>query len=174
MPVMQKQDWPEALQEVIEFHGHVCGGLVVGYRAAETAMREVGARRADDEELVAVVENDSCAVDAVQVITGCTFGKGNLVFRDYGKMVISLWRRDEMRGVRVSRRPETRGLTPEELIDADEDTLFDVSKATAPLPAAARIRESENCISCGEPTMVTRLRQTDKGLMCIPCTEAGR
>nr|WP_279383444.1 FmdE family protein [Methanobacterium formicicum] len=24
-------------------------------------------------------------MDAIQVITGCTFGKGNLIFKDYGK-----------------------------------------------------------------------------------------
>jgi hypothetical protein len=39
------------------------------------------------------VENDSCAVDAVQVMTGCTFGKGNLIFRDYGKQAYTFMSR---------------------------------------------------------------------------------
>jgi len=54
---------------------------------AKAALREFGAGRPQDEELVAVVENDSCAADAIQFITGCTFGKGNLIFHDFGKHV---------------------------------------------------------------------------------------
>ena len=47
------------------------------------ALREMG--RAADEEIVAVVETDMCGVDAIQFLTGCTFGKGNLIHRDWGK-----------------------------------------------------------------------------------------
>jgi formylmethanofuran dehydrogenase subunit E len=73
-------------EEAVEFHGHACPGLALGYRVALFALKALG-KRAADEELVAIVENSSCAVDAVQLLTGCTFGKGNLVFRDYGKQV---------------------------------------------------------------------------------------
>ncbi len=55
-----------------------------------------------DEEIVAVVENDSCAVDAVQVLTGCTFGKGNLLFKDHGKQVYTFINRNTNDAVRVS------------------------------------------------------------------------
>jgi formylmethanofuran dehydrogenase subunit E len=71
------------LAEVIRFHGHMCPGLAIGYRAAKIAMERLGSWRAEDEELVAIVENDSCSVDAIQWITGCTFGKGNFFFRDH-------------------------------------------------------------------------------------------
>ena len=68
----------------IRFHGHQCGGLAIGIQAARLALREVGAP-APDEEIVAVVETDMCAVDAIQALTGCTFGKGNLIHRDWGR-----------------------------------------------------------------------------------------
>lgn len=71
------------LREAIQFHGHLCPGLALGYRVAKAALRELKAERPRDEELVAIVENDSCAADAIQFITGATFGKGNLIFRDY-------------------------------------------------------------------------------------------
>ena len=90
------------LREVIQFHGHLCPGLALGYRVAKAALRELKADRPQDEELVAIVENDSCAVDAVQFITGCTFGKGNLIFRDYGKHVYTLFNRRTNQGVRIS------------------------------------------------------------------------
>jgi formylmethanofuran dehydrogenase subunit E len=76
----------KTFEDIVEFHGHVCPGLALGYRVSMFALKELG-ERALDEELVAIVENNSCAVDAVQVITGCTFGKGNLIFKDYGKQV---------------------------------------------------------------------------------------
>jgi len=53
----------------------MCGGLLIGYRAAKAAMRFINSSFSKDEELVAIVENSSCFVDAVSVITGCTFGK---------------------------------------------------------------------------------------------------
>lgn len=79
-------------KDVINFHGHACPGLAIGYRVAVFALKQLG-KRASDEELVAIVENNSCAVDAIQVITGCTFGKGNLFFRDYGKQIYTFMRR---------------------------------------------------------------------------------
>jgi len=68
-------------EEIIQFHGHECPGLAIGYRMAIAAMENLESFRADDEELVAIVENDACGVDALQCVTGCTFGKGNLLFR---------------------------------------------------------------------------------------------
>lgn len=95
---MEKTDWEKA----VEFHGHSCPGLATGYRAAQIALRELAKTRAVDEELVAIVENDACGVDAVQVLTGCTLGKGNLLFRDYGKHVFTFVCRNSGRAVRIA------------------------------------------------------------------------
>jgi formylmethanofuran dehydrogenase subunit E len=98
----------KTFEAAVEFHGHACPGLALGYRVALFVLNALG-KRASDEELVAIVENNSCAVDAVQLLTGCTFGKGNLIFRDYGKQVYtfvkrSSWYEDAVRGkgVRIS------------------------------------------------------------------------
>ena len=91
-------------EDAVGFHGHVCPGLAVGYKVATTAMRLLGVDRPCDEELVAIVENDSCAVDAIQVVTGCTFGKGNLIFRDYGKGAFSFLSREKGKGYRIRYR----------------------------------------------------------------------
>ena len=88
------------------FHGHVCGGLAIGYLAATTGLAWLKRRRALDEELVAVVETDACCVDAIQVITGCTLGKGNLLLKDYGKMAFTFFNRQTGEGVRLSLRPD--------------------------------------------------------------------
>ena len=87
--------------DVVSFHGHACPGLAIGFRVAEVALQELG-EKAVDEELVAVVENNSCAVDAVQVMAGCTFGKGNFIFKDYGKQVYTFIRRPSGKAVRIA------------------------------------------------------------------------
>ncbi len=95
----------DMIEKVVDFHGHMCPGLAMGIRAAEVALNEVGPH-SRDEEVVAVVETDMCAVDAIQFLVGCTFGKGNLVHRDYGKNAYTFVRRSDGRAIRVSARPE--------------------------------------------------------------------
>lgn len=105
----EKTDWERA----VEFHGHVCPGLATGYRVAKIALRELAEGAAADEELVAVVENDACGVDAVQVLTGCTLGKGNLIYRDYGKHVFTFISRGSGEAVRISVKAAPRGRSQE-------------------------------------------------------------
>jgi len=95
-----------SFEDAVSFHGHRCPGLALGYRAAGVGLAALGADPAGDEEVVAVVENDACGVDGLQVRTGCTFGKGNLRFLDYGKHVYTFYDRASGRGVRVATRPD--------------------------------------------------------------------
>ncbi|MCK5248068.1 formylmethanofuran dehydrogenase subunit E family protein, partial [Candidatus Bipolaricaulota bacterium] len=88
-------------KEVAQFHGHVCPGLAIGYRMTLAALACLSEHRAEDEEIVAIIENDACGVDALQYLSGCTFGKGNLIFDDYGKSVYTLYSRTTGEGVRV-------------------------------------------------------------------------
>ena len=85
----------------IEFHGHACPGLAIGFQAARTLMERLGARKALDEALVATVETNACGADAIQVMTGCTFGKGDFLLKHYGKHAFSLMDRKKGKGVRV-------------------------------------------------------------------------
>ncbi|SDO79434.1 FmdE family protein [Desulforhopalus singaporensis] len=85
----------------VKFHGHTCMGLTIGYLAATLALSLLAEARAEDEEVIAVVENDACCCDAIQVLTGCTFGKGNFFHLDYGKMAFTFGSRSTKRGVRL-------------------------------------------------------------------------
>ena len=84
----------------------------MGIRAAEVALREVGPH-SSDEEVVALTETDMCGVDAIQYLTGCTFGKGNLIHLDYGKNAYTFVRRSDSKAVRVSTRPGAFDRSPE-------------------------------------------------------------
>lgn len=93
-------------QECLKFHGHLCPGLSFGYQAATAGMAWLDAHRAADEKVVAIVETDACGCDAIQVVTGCTFGKGNFIYRDYGKTAFTFFSRQTGKGVRLARKPE--------------------------------------------------------------------
>jgi len=187
------------LRDAIQFHGHLCPGLALGFRVAKAALRELQTDRPADEELVAVVENDSCAVDAIQFVTGCTFGKGNLVFRDYGKHVYTFYNRRTGKGVRISedfqgfegdrRFPELKkqqdsgqdvSIEMREykmskasaILKADEKDILTITEEAAPPPSEARVRTSVRCSVCGEKFMESRGRVKNNAIVCIPC-EAG-
>ncbi len=192
--LQRTSDWERA----VEFHGHICPGLAMGYRASQAGMRELGSLRAPDEEIVAIVETDSCGVDAVQVVTGCTFGKGNLIFRDYGKHVFTFVCRASGKAVRICVKPRGRqsagdgqdrvsedsashreqagfqqyhaGLV-DRILQAAEEELLAISEVSVEMPPQARIFRSVECAFCGEPVMEPRARVRDGKFACIPCAE---
>lgn len=94
------------IDDAVKFHGHQCPGLWIGIRAAEICINRLGAHT-DRNPMLCVVETDMCGVDAIQVITGCTFGKGNLIHRDYGKSAFTFYNRTEEAGLRVVLKPTT-------------------------------------------------------------------
>jgi formylmethanofuran dehydrogenase subunit E len=189
----------EDFQRCAAFHGHICPGLSIGYRAAKAGMAWLAEQRAEDEEVVAVVETDACSADAVQVLTGCTFGKGNFIFRDHGKMVLTILSRKNGKGVRVSLRPEAfspdaehialiRKVTGGEASPAEEarfrelhlqrsrdllerpvGDLFELAPAEMAMPGKARIEPSEPCARCGEPTMPSKMESIDGKKICRGC-----
>ena len=110
---MSTQLSEETIAKVIDFHGHSCPGLSIGIRASEMARRELG--DLPDARMVCITETDMCGVDAVQYLTGCTFGKGNLIHRDHGKMAFTFFDRENGQGFRCILKPEARGNMSEEL-----------------------------------------------------------
>ena len=101
--------------EAAKFHGHICPGLALGYRAAEIALERLRSGRSEDEELVTIVETDACGVDAIQFLTGCTLGKGNLLIKDHGKHAFTFINRRTGDAVRVIGNPsfDTNALDPD-------------------------------------------------------------
>ena len=164
--------YPADLQKVIDFHGHLCPGVLLGYRASIIALRELRASPASDEELVATVYNDSCATDAVQVMIGCTFGKGNLIFKDLGKLVFLFSKRGEAQSLRIALR---HGALSKDsmnmLLDLPDDTLYQISRVEVEQPSRARIYSTIQCSICGEGAMEPRVRVKDGRFVCLECAD---
>ncbi|MGD0883900.1 MAG: FmdE family protein [Thermodesulfovibrionales bacterium] len=195
----------KSFSDVVDFHGHSCPGLAFGYRVALAALREIGQENASrDEELVAIVENDSCAVDAIQVLTGCTFGKGNLTYKDYGKQAYTFIKRPSGEGVRISIDFPSPEETEEEknmwrrhaqgdrsdavlkvvqnrkakktkaVLEASESELLKIAKVNVLPPPEARIYQSVTCALCAEKVAEPRARIKEGKILCIPCFEASQ
>ena len=184
---------PEGLRKCVEFHGHLCPGLVYGYLVAETAMNLLELNRSEDEEVVAISENDSCAIDALQVLLGTSIGKGNLILKDYGKNAYTVLNRKSKTAYRFSRKNKYRydGQSQDEFIRLDAtissgtatsaekrrhkmlksqdllkkpfDDVFSTEKTDCAIPPYAPLARSEACAKCGEMTMSTKMVQDANG-----------
>jgi len=184
---------PDDLKKCIEFHGHLCPGLVYGYRVAKAAKDLLKIKRSRDEEVVAVSENDSCAVDALQILLGTSTGKGNLILRDYGKNVYTVLNRANRKAYRFSRKKHyqyageskdeffrldaavSSGTATEEekrrhkmlkaadLLSKPFDEVFSTDEADCVIPPYAPLARSKACSACGEMTMITKMVEAENG-----------
>ena len=187
-------------EQVVAFHGHACPGLALGYRVAREALEQLHIERAQDEELVAIVENNACGVDAIQMMTGCTFGKGNLFFKDYGKHVYTFYNRQTGKGIRIyaenyytqdqfdqrfvqlskkivrsdAEENELRRIVDariELLLEKPAQDFLKVAEALEPIPERAKIFSSSRCDRCHEKVMSGRLQNIDGQNLCLDCLE---
>jgi formylmethanofuran dehydrogenase subunit E len=186
-------------QKCIEFHGHTCMGVTIGYLASKLALATLGAERSMDEELIVIVENDACCCDAIQVLTGCTFGKGNFFFKDHGKMAFIFASRTSDKALRLVLKPGVFDGTKEEKLllariesgkDSQDDiqryeeistaridelfqrgpeAFFDVHEISVELPPTATRLLSFPCAMCNEMVMESRLEKIGNKMLCRGC-----
>jgi formylmethanofuran dehydrogenase subunit E len=197
--VIEAKEFLEAGQA---FHGHKCPAMPMGLRVGAAAMNKLGVERAQDGQLLALVElgEDHCATcfaDGIQMITGCTFGKGNIKKLHYGKWGVTLVDTKTGRAVRVSPKAEAmlankktdfiikyreRGIpaskVPEEVVEpliekvmnAPENQLLNVGKVTDyDVPKRTDSFAGFVCDSCGEMVVEEYGRLINDKQVCIPC-----
>ena len=94
---MEKTETPnELVKGAVEFHGHLGPFLVLGLRAGLLANSLL---KKDYFKTKAVVVTEpsppnSCFIDGIQFVTGCTMGKGNIKLKK-GKDVSVLFSKEE-------------------------------------------------------------------------------
>lgn len=167
--IMREMSWEKA----VEFHGHMCPGLAIGYKAVEAVKEKLEVVYSTDEELVCVTENDACGVDAIQALLGCSTGKGNLVYRGTGKMAFSFFNRDTGESLRMILKPLEGEMERQErqeyILNASVDELFDFMKPSFDVPERARLFTSVACEECGESAPEHRMRLQDEKVVCLDC-----
>lgn len=166
---MSNSNW----EKCVAFHGHECGGLTIGYKAALFAMELLDLTFSDDEEVVCITENDACGVDAIQVLLGCSIGKGNLLFHLRGKQAFSFYNRNTGKSVRLVLKKKPANMTREQSFayyqGCEPKEMFDVKEATIALPESARLFDAIVCDECGESTASPYIRFCDEKRICLDC-----
>lgn len=195
----------EFLNAGLQLHGHKCPAMPLGLRAGALAMNLLGVERSSDKTLLALVElgDDHCSHcfgDGVQVVTGCTFGKGNIRQLDYGKFGLTLIDRTTDRAVRVVPQAEAqlqtkqtpffqkyrmKGVPPskvpdevvlpliEKVMSAPADALFHASDVFEyHADGGAESFESIVCDRCGDMVVERYARVVGEQQVCIPCQQA--
>ena len=162
-------------EDCAKFHGHVCSGLTIGYKASLYAMELLELEFSDDEQVVCISENDACGIDAIQVMLGCSIGKGNLLFHMRGKSAYSFYNRKNGKSVRLVQKPKPWIMTTEESFayyqNAQPSELFVAMEARLQLPEKARIFDSYVCDCCGEKTGANWIRLAGNRKLCLDCYE---
>jgi len=195
----------EFLGAGLQLHGHKCPAMPLGLRAGALAMNRLGVERSADKTLLALVElgDDHCSHcfgDGIQVVTGCTFGKGNIRKLGYGKFAVTLVDRTTSRAVRVAPQAQAqlqtkqtpffqdyrmKGVPPSKVPDevvmplidkvmsAPADALFSVSDVFEyQATGGAETFDSLVCDRCGEMVVERYARVVGQRKVCIPCQEA--
>ena len=190
------------LEAAIKFHGHKCPAMPMGLSVGSAAMSALGVERAKDGQLLALVEIGvnhcaTCFADGVQMITGCTFGKGNLRRLNYGKWALTLVDKKKSRAVRVAVRaemmaankktdffqkyrmkgipasqvpPEAAQPLVDGVLGAPEDRLLSISEVFEyKVVDAPHSFESFVCAICGEMVAEPYGRLLEDKKVCIPC-----
>ena len=160
-------------QDCVAFHSHECGGLTIGYKASLYAIELLNLEFSEDEQVVCIAENDACGVDAVQVMLGCSIGKGNLLFHMRGKQAFSFYNRKNGKSVRLVLKPKPQGMTKAESFAYYQacapEEMFDVKNTTLTLPEQARLFDSYVCDCCGETTGANWIRLAGDKKLCLDC-----
>ncbi len=166
---MNQEYWDKARK----FHGHECPGLAIGVKLCQAVVEKMNLSPAIDEELVCISENNACGVDAVQVLMGCTMGKGNLIYKPRGKQAFTFINRDKGQAMRFylkARNDLMERLEYQEyLLSAPIDELFDCEPVEIKIPEKARLFSSLSCEVCGEFASENKIRLQEGEKLCLDC-----
>ena len=174
-------------------------------RAGAVALNALGVDRTGDSVLLTLVDlgDDHCATcygDGIQVITGCTFGKGNIKKTHKGKWALTLIDKKNQRAVRVTPKAEAmlankktsffkdyreKGVPPTQVPDdvveplvqkvmgAPDEMLLNISEEfDDQYQEPPHSFSSFVCEECGEMVVEEYGRVEGDTKVCIDCTEA--
>ncbi len=187
----------------LKFHGHKCPAMPLGLKMASIAMNALNVSHAHAGELFAIAELGehhcaTCIIDGVQVLTGCTYGKGNITRSMKGKFGLILINQKTNRGVKVTpigswlmkafqspfMEERAKGNPPqniaaeivdpliEKVLEMPADQQFTVSLIeNIKVEIPAHKWEKRQCEKCGELTVAEYAYVINNQFLCADCAD---
>ena len=189
-------EWSDEIQNLLDasvvFHGHLCGGQVIGVRMAVAGLNALGILNPKSKEgrnLIIFAECDRCPIDAIISVTGRTPGKRSVRLMDYGKTAATFCDVSTGKAVRVAvksdifekaKRTAQENQMKTDKNDGDiyglkymaEDELLTVQNVRveiAPQDLPGLPLETVTCCRCGETVKDRRHIVDDGKTLCRPC-----
>ncbi|WP_295639613.1 formylmethanofuran dehydrogenase subunit E family protein [uncultured Mailhella sp.] len=169
------------IEEARAFHGSASPGLIIGASMVELALHSMGRT----QNYHALCETERDLPDAVQLLTPCTTGNGRLHVLSLGRFALTLFRRQNGKGVRVhldlaktAGWPHIRRWVLQRLEDGEREQVrleHEIRKAGISILSASPVQmravfmdealpgPMTACISCGEP------HPASMGVLCRAC-----
>jgi formylmethanofuran dehydrogenase subunit E len=183
------ESFDELLKQAEIAHGHLCAGQILGVRLSMLGLARLGIadpRGADRKRLIAYVEIDRCATDAIGLVTGCRLGKRTLKFRDWGKMAATFVDLQANRAIRIAALDGSRETAarlyphidnknqqqmqayrelPDNELFREQWVSVEIDAADLPGYKAERV----SCARCGEGVNFGRFAVVGGERLCLSC-----
>ena len=112
--MLEKELW----EKCIEFHGHECGGIAAGFRAALYAKKVLG----HVDHVTAYTKK--CPVDAFPVVLGCSRENGRLTVENIERVEFIFENEERSLHVAVKSKPNGAPQGSRYWLEATDDELF--------------------------------------------------
>jgi formylmethanofuran dehydrogenase subunit E len=171
--------WIDYLDKAASYHGHICGGQILGLRMSLLGLKLLGLETQSDlRDLVVYLESDRCVADAAYVVTGVTIGRRRVKLANYGKTAMSFLNLKNGEAYRISVAEHERPDPSQDLVafwraKKDED-VFRVQKVAIKLgpgeepgpPTRVAI-----CAKCGDEVLDHKDVTANGQTLCRACAE---
>lgn len=107
---MEYCEYPTDLQELMDHHGHLCFGVLLGYKACKYATEIIG----ESANMTAETVNAGCGNDAVRLILDCREENGKLLDRKGNTQSWAFYNPDEEEGIRLRLNPTLTSQLPKD------------------------------------------------------------
>jgi formylmethanofuran dehydrogenase subunit E len=97
--MMSAEEKNALVEKIWDFHTKKAPGIVIGIDMVELALEKLGPVK---DKINAICEGQSCLIDVLQVMAGCTYGNKYLrVIESLGRYAFTLFDRFDGKGIRV-------------------------------------------------------------------------
>lgn len=171
--------WQEDVEKAVAYHGHLCGGQILGVRMARKGLEVMGLAGKWGEELrdlIVILEADRCMADAAYAVTGCTIGRRRVKVMPYGKTAMSFLDLNTGKAVRVFAKKSARPGPDDDLMEfwskLSDDEIIGWQEVEIKLPPEdlpGKPIGTVNCQECGDDIMDRREVLVDGRTLCKAC-----